>query len=120
MDNNGWKPISTCPVAESAKDARYIIVWHVFQRVMVYSTLNARANRFNAYWQEPPVEWIDPRERLPTKEDADAQLCVLAIDTHNDVRVRVWNQVHTDDGVRGWVPCPAPPDDHDELRRNAD
>ena len=64
MGNNGWKDISTCPIAESKEDARYIIVWHVFQGAMVYSTLKARENRFNVYWQADGVD-------RPTRQAAD-------------------------------------------------
>ena len=120
MGNNGWNDISTCPIAESKEDARYIIVWHVFQGAMVYSTLKARENRFNVYWQEPPTEWIDPHDRLPTEEDADPQSCILVIDGHGDLRVRGWHQVEKPSDVRKWAPQPAPPDNYRELRANAD
>ena len=120
MGSNGWKDISTCPIAESKEDARYIIVWHVFQGAMVYSTLKARENRFNVYWQEPPTEWIDPHDRLPTKEDADPQSCILVIDSHGDLRVRGWHQVKKPSDVRKWAPRPAPPDNYQELRAHAE
>lgn len=120
MDNNGWKDISTCPFAVKPEDARRIIVWHVFQGVMVYSTLQARENRFNVYWQEPPTEWIDPHDRLPTAEDADPLSCILAIDSHGDLRVQGWHQVEKPSDVRGWAPCPKPPYNYKELRKNAD
>ena len=87
---------------------------------MVYSTLKARENRFNVYWQEPPTEWIDPHDRLPTKEDADPQSCILVIDSHGDLRVRGWHQVEKPSDVRKWAPRPAPPDNYQELRANAD
>lgn len=80
MGNDGWMDISTCPVTTDPKEARKIIVWHVFQGAMVYSTMTARENRFNVYWREPPETWIDPHDRMPTREDADALSCILVID----------------------------------------
>lgn len=119
MDNHGWLDISTLPVAQSREDARKIIVWHVFQGAMVYSTETARDNRFNVYWQEPPETWIDPHDRMPTQEDADALSCILVIDRYGELRVRGWRQIESPDDVRGWAPRPEPPDNYRELRENA-
>lgn len=119
MGNNGWKDISTCPVAESREDARTVIVWHVFQGAMVYSTMSAKANRFNMYWREPPDTWIDPHDRMPTREDADALSCILVLDRHGEIRVRGWQQIETPEDVRGWAPRPEPPDNYRELRESA-
>lgn len=116
MDNHGWMDISTCPVAKSRKDARTVLVWHVFNGTMVYSTLNARENRFNMYWQEPPETWIDPHERMPTREDADDLSCILVIDRYGDIRVRGWRQVETPEDVYRWAKRPEPPDNYRELR----
>lgn len=120
MDNNGWLDMSTCPIAEKPEDARYIIVWHIFQGAMVYSTLRAHENRFNAYWREPPTEWIDPYDRLPSKEDADNQSCILVIDRYSDLRMWGWSRVEKPSDVQKWAPCPAPPNNYHELRLSAD
>ena len=119
MASNGWMDIATCPRAERREDARRIIVWHVFQGAMVYSTLNAHQNRFNVYWREPPDTWIDPHDWMPTVKDADPQNCILIIDNHGELRVRGWQQVETPDDVRAWAPRPEPPEDYQKLRQAA-
>ena len=119
MDNNGWKDMSACPTYESAEEARRIIVWHVFQGAMAYNAFQARKNRFCACWQEPPTEWIDPHDRLPTAKDADPQFCILVIDKHGELRMRGWNQIQTTEDAKGWAPCPKPPETYKELRENA-
>ena len=119
MDNNGWKDMSACPTYESAEEARRIIVWHVFQGAMAYNAFQARKNRFCACWQEPPTEWIDPHDRLPTAKDADPQFCILVIDKHRELRMRGWNQIQTPEDAKGWAPCPKPPENYKELRENA-
>lgn len=35
----------------------------------------------------PGVRWVDKRERMPTREDADAQGCVLVWDINNGVMI---------------------------------
>lgn len=120
MDNNGWKDMSTCPIYESASQARRIIVWHVFQGAMAYNAFQARENPFCVYWQEPPENWIDPHDALPTENDADSQSCILAIDKYGDLRVRGLHQVEKSSDVQKWAPCPKPPDNYKELRKNAD
>lgn len=119
MSNNGWKDISTCPTAEKPEDAPRVIVWHVFQGAIVYNAAKVRDNRFNVYWQEPPETWIDPHDRLPTKEDADEQSCILIIDRHGELRVRGWHQVQSAEDVLKWAPRPDPPENYRELRRTA-
>ena len=119
MDNNGWKDISTCPIYDCASQARRIIVWHIFQGVMAYNAFYARENRFCVYWREPPENWINPREALPMEKEADSQSCIIAIDKHGDIRVRDWRQVQATGDIKGWVPCPPPPDNYKELRKNA-
>ena len=116
MGNDVWMDISTCPVTTDPKEARKIIVWHVFQGAMVYSTMTARENRFNVYWREPPETWIDPHDRMPTQEDADALSCILVIDKYGEMRVRGWRQIETPDDVFGWAPRPDPPENYRELR----
>ncbi len=123
MDRNnpghGWKSMDTCPAAAEKKDARTVIVWHIFQGAMVYSTMHAHDNRFNAYWQEPPDRWIDPHDRLPTQKDADPKSCILIIDKYGEIKTRGWHQVEKPEDVRAWAPRPEPPDNYRELRAEA-
>ena len=119
MDNNGWKDISTCPCGDKPEDARMVLVWHVFQGFIVCSTRDAPENRFNVYWREPPEEWIDPHDRLPTKDDADEQNCVLIVDSHGEMRVTGWHQIQDTESAMKWAARPEPPSDYKILRRTA-
>ena len=116
MDSNEWLELSANP----AEDERPVVVWHVFQGVMVVRAANLRKNRFNTYWMEVPDGWIDPNDRLPTREDADTQNCVIVRTTHGDVTVRGWHQVGQNGEIVQWMRPPKPPDNYRELRMNAD
>lgn len=119
MNNNGWLDIALCPTTEAAGGDRFIIVWHIFQGVMVSSILRARENRFNVYWQEIPDYWIDPADRMPTSADSDVLNCVLAKDQYGHMRMKGWHQIVQNGDTKGWQPCPDPPGNASELRRNA-
>lgn len=120
MGNNGWLDIQSCPIAEKPEEARPVLIWHVFQRVMVTDTRKARDNRFNVYWQEIPEGWIDAAIQPPTRRDADPQNCVIIRDKWGEIHMRGWHLVaEMTEGVF-WMPPPGPPDDYQELREGAD
>ena len=49
MGGNGWREIFSCPTAKRKLDARAILVWHIFQGVMMTDSFHARECRYNAY-----------------------------------------------------------------------
>lgn len=116
MASDGWMTMDSLPVPEKKEDARKVIVWHVFNGAMVYDTMHARNNRFCVYWREPPTEWNDPREKLPTAADADPQGCLLAIDRFGELQVRGWHLIQNAHDARAWARRPEPPKDYKELR----
>ena len=61
MGNNGWNDISTCPIAESKEDARYIIVWHVFQGAMVYMGNDGQPRVSMEIRQVKEIEYLSSR-----------------------------------------------------------
>ena len=56
-------------------------------------------------------EWISAAERLPTKEDADAQGCVIAWHRYNGVMVTGWHQFGRNQFYTHWAPPLPPPKD---------
>lgn len=120
MGNNGWLDIQSCPIAEKPEEARPVLIWHVFQRVMVTNTQKAQDNRFNVYWQEIPESRIDAAIQPPTRRDADPQNCVIIRDKWGEIHMRGWHLVaEMAEGVF-WMPPPGPPDNYQELRDGAD
>ncbi len=114
---DAWMPIESCPTVQAKEDATPILVWHVFQGVMLSDTLTVRDSRFHVYWMRLPETWVDPLERLPTAEDADSQRCVVAVDKYGSLRLIGWEQIEKPSDIRRWIPCPPPPPDYLELRR---
>ena len=43
---------------------------------------------------EITIELIDKAERMPTREDADAQGCVVTLHRMDGLRIENWNNVH--------------------------
>lgn len=56
-------------------------------------------------------QWIDLKERIPTKEDADEWGCVLVWDRYNGVKVCGWNNTFglAREPVTHWMTPPERP-----------
>lgn len=113
MENNGWKPLSTLPKAGT------ILVWHVYQGVMVTTAERATENRFNKYWREVSDAWIYPHERAPEQRDADVYNCVIVRDKWDDVRLMGWHRFPSTE-IAAWQSPPGPPSDYLQLLKEAD
>lgn len=111
--------MDTCPHAED-REGRRILVWHVYQRCMVYDCEKARDNRFIAYWQEIPDRWIPIADRKPTRGDANPLGVVIVKDTHGNVRLRGWQQAAGEPEITHWMPTPEAPENYKELREAMD
>ena len=115
MSNNGWRELDACP------ETGRILVWHVYQGVMVVDAEAAKKNRFHAYWQKVPESWIRTADRLPDKADADAYDCVIVKDKWDDIRMIGWHQVPAMAcEIVSWQSMPVPPNDYMELLRSSD
>jgi hypothetical protein len=112
-----WRPIETLKTTPNEDDARQILVWHVYQGVMVSDTKRARRNPFHAYWMEIPNWWIDTGNRLPEEKDSNAQKCVLARDSWGDCYLRRWDYLDGSQRAAAWQRTPDAPPDAKELRK---
>ena len=59
--------------------------------------------------------WIDASEIKPTKNDADAQHCVLAWHRYNGCMIIGWWQFKENKLLLYWQRLPRPPIDYREL-----
>ena len=114
-----WLDMGTCPVPEDGK-TRYVLVWHVYQKCMVYDSRKARKNRFVVRWMEIPENWIPVSDRRPVFRDANSLGVVIAKDIHGDVRLRGWRHARSEEGITHWMPTPEAPADQNELRDQAE
>ncbi|MBR3741110.1 MAG: hypothetical protein IKQ80_07510 [Clostridia bacterium] len=113
MCNDGWRTMETCP------DDGHVLVWHIYQGVMVVEAQEARKNRFHAWWRHVPDKWINAQDKLPVKEDADAYNCVIALDKWGEVRLIGWHRFPLTE-IIGWQRTPEPPTNYRELLDNSD
>ena len=116
MNDATWRPIDTLKKTNE-DDIRQILVWHVYQGVMVSDTGQAKENQFNVYWMEIPDWWMDLKNRLPDEKDANEQKCVLTRDRFGDCFLRRWDYLHESQRAVAWERTPAAPPDAKELRR---
>lgn len=56
------------------------------------------------------ITWVDSKERMPTKADADPQACVLAWHTYNGVMLVGWHRVLENQFILAWATPPAGPE----------
>ena len=61
--------------------------------------------------------WIPVAERLPEKQDADPQGCVLVWHMYNGSMMMQWHLVRSHGTVTHWAPAPTPPPGYEALRR---
>ena len=61
--------------------------------------------------------WIDARERLPARADADAWGCVIAWHVYNGTMVTGWHQVERNRYFTHWMPAPGPPPNIAEAKQ---
>lgn len=118
MARDGWRKIGKRLPREN--EDRRILVWHAYQGVLVVPFSHLHDNRFFLCWQELPEQWIATAERLPTREDADAQGAVISLNRHGEVRTLGWHQIRPSSIEEHWMPPPPPPANHIELRRIAE
>ena len=97
-----------------------VLVWHVYQKCMVYDSRKARKNRFVVRWMEIPESWIPVSDQRPVFRDANSLGVVIAKDIHGDVRLRGWRHARSEEGITHWMPTPEAPTDQKELRDQAE
>lgn len=65
-------------------------------------------------------EWIDVRERKPTKKDADFAGCVVFWHVYNGVTVTGYHQAGNNRFLTHWQKPPKPPKDRYQLIEDAE
>lgn len=114
--NNGWIPLADQKPTEA--DGETVLMWHAFQATMPEKPEDWHRNRFYVYWQPvPEIGWTRTAERMPERQDADENNCVLAKDADGRVKVTGWHQFEHNPYLTRWMRTPAPPDDRKELRQ---
>ena len=115
MGSDGWNSFTDQPITE-AKGPR-ILVWHVFQGVLVSTVNAAQSNGFNVRWRDLPEEWTKTSDRLPDREDADFFNCVIARHWSGSISIKGYHSV-TERETDAWAKVPDPPRDYKELILN--
>lgn len=59
--------------------------------------------------------WIQAKERLPKKEDADKFGCVIVWHTYQGALITGWHQVPNNRFMTHWMPTPKKPQDDGGL-----
>lgn len=102
------------PCAEDGDISGRVFAWHAYQGAILTRWSDFEKNAFHLCWMPvsdgAPGQWIAVDERLPTEEDADAQNCVLSMDTHGDIRTTEFRQFGRNADLLRWQRLPAPPD----------
>lgn len=94
-----------------------VLVWHVFQGVMIARWDDAPDNCFFSHWRPMPVSgWVESRERWPTAQDGDTENCVLTRHMYDGYRVTGWHQFAWDPYFTHWMRTPAGPEGFEALR----
>ena len=116
--DNGWIDLSTSPIA--AGDGP-VIVWHVYQGAMVCRREDVAFNRFFSHYREIDAGgWIDTTERKPTRNDADAQECVISQNKWDEISMAGWHRFESENNLTRWQRPPKPPVNFRELRDKAE
>lgn len=116
--DNGWIGISDRPIAAGDQP---VIVWHVYQGAMVCRREDVASNRFYSHWREIDTgAWIDTAERRPTRNDADAQECVISQNKWDEISVAGWHRFENESSLIRWQHPPEPPANFRELREKAE
>lgn len=115
--DKGWIGVSDGPIA--AGDGP-VIVWHVYNGVMVEQRDSVTRNRFMTHWREiDSGAWIDAMERRPTKSDADAYDCVISLNKWGEVAMAGWHRFEREAELICWQHPPDPPSSFRELQNKA-
>ena len=105
--DNGWIDLRDGPIAAGETP---VIVWHVYQSVMIFRREAVKSNRFVTHWREIDSEaWIDARIRRPTKQDADALNCVISLNKWGDVSMAGWHRFEHEAELVRWQSPPEAP-----------
>ena len=104
-----WMSMDILPRYDEEEPNRPVLVWHRYQGAVLAGALTLRQNRYNAAWMEIPDEWIDMRERRPTKEDADQYGCVLVRHRNGDIRIQSYNPRLWSERYECWMRLPERP-----------
>lgn len=62
-------------------------------------------------------EWTSVLDKLPTREDGDAQGCVLVWHIYQGVMLTGYHQMRANRFYTHWQPVPLPPEEPRELRK---
>lgn len=110
-----WIPLQEHPPTE--EDGPFVLMWHIWQGVMLCRSAEWNHNRFFRYWRPmPAIGWVDAAERKPERKDADSFNCVLAVHRLEGFKVTGWRRFDTDRNLTRWMATPEPPEDYKELR----
>ena len=112
--DKGWIGKSDIPIA--AGDSR-IIVWHIYQGVMVVGREEAAENPFMTHWREIDDDaWISAEDRMPTKDDADVCGCVISQDRWGEARTAGWHRFGRESSLVRWQHPPERPANFRDLQ----
>lgn len=110
MSGNDWTTITTSPLDAGFAASDVILVWHVYQGVMVIPCEKYATNPFFTHWRGVDENaWVKRAERMPGKKDADPLNCVIARDELGNVVVTGWHRVDDDGDFTQWQTPPPPP-----------
>lgn len=110
MKGDTWTRIEDCPLVAGVEPESIILVWHSYQGAMAVPCSEYGSNRFFTHWRRVDAKaWISRKERLPGKEDSDAQNCVVARNTWGEVIMAGWHRIVHDPGFTHWQHPPDPP-----------
>lgn len=121
MSDDGWKTVKDSPILAGIDQMAPVLFWHAFQGALVDVCVACYDNRFYTHWRTiDDSAWIKSADRLPTIDDADActQRCVIAENTHGDVRTIGWFNLNRQNGWTRWQRIPDPPQGYQELRKD--
>lgn len=119
MKDSGWIPNTQSPIAAGIAPDAAILIWHVFQGVMVGKCEEWKNNRFFSHWKTVGTDWVSAKDRKPRREDADVYSCVISRNEHGEVGIAGWHRFEREPALMYWQSPPEPPADFRELRNKA-
>lgn len=104
-----WHNVREKPERAGIGANELLLAWHRYNGVLVTTADEIGRNRFFTHWRRIPDIWIDPRERLPDKSDADVYGCVLIRRSWGEILEIGWWQVRNALHIDGWTHNPSAP-----------